>query len=198
MSPILIRKAELFHLKTIARMICSLEQELWPNDHKEFKLKSVVDFLQKTLEDNCMHYCAFVALLDSEIVGVITVCEKAAIYALGNIGEIMEMYILPTFRSRGIGRHLMDAVLEYGRQRGWTIIEVGAPHQPEWARTLEFYKRSGFREIGPRLEMDLDKLSRFGQYAPNKRFSGYKRQVLRAISHMYWAVTDYRTGDAIP
>lgn len=28
---------------------------------------------------------------------------------------------------------------------------VGAPHQPEWARTLSFCLRNGFDEVGPRL-----------------------------------------------
>ena len=35
------------------------------------------------------------------------------------------------------------------------MIEVGAPDLPRWQRTVDFYKRYGFTEIGPRLAFDL-------------------------------------------
>ena len=34
-------------------------------------------------------------------------------------------------------------------------IEVGAPPMPQWQRTLDFYLRAGFVEVGPRLKLPL-------------------------------------------
>ncbi len=31
------------------------------------------------------------------------------------------------------------------------MLEVGAPSVPKWQRTVDFYLRNGFEEVGPRL-----------------------------------------------
>ncbi len=90
-----------------------------------------------------------------EAVGVLTLNECAALYARGRFGEISELYVKSGFRSAGVGAKLIDAACEFGRERKWSMIEVGAPDVPRWQRTVDFYLRYGFKEIGPRLEIDL-------------------------------------------
>lgn len=85
--------------------------------------------------------------------GVMTVNECMAIYAGGRFGEISELYIEPEKRSQGIAPRLLSFALEEGRSRGWKRIEVGAPSQPKWQRTLGFYLANGFEEVGPRLRI---------------------------------------------
>jgi len=85
-------------------------------------------------------------------VAVATVAESASIYALGRFGEIEEFYVKPESRSSGVGHRLIRAVIEHGRTRGWTRVEVGAPPALEWPDSLRFYEREGFTEIGPRLK----------------------------------------------
>lgn len=81
--------------------------------------------------------------------------ESAALFARGTYGIINELYVVPDRRSSGIAQLLIDAAAEMGKQKGWSQLEVGAPRQPMWNRTLAFYLRSGFMEIGPRLALPL-------------------------------------------
>jgi GNAT superfamily N-acetyltransferase len=78
-----------------------------------------------------------------------------AIYVPGRFGIINEFYVLPEYRCFGIGKRLVDQVLELGKQNCWKRIEVGAPNNEMWHRTIEFYLREGFLEIGPRLKKYL-------------------------------------------
>jgi GNAT superfamily N-acetyltransferase len=98
---------------------------------------------------------AFLAFEHEQAIGVMTIAESAAIYAGGEFGVITELYVTPEHRSRGIARALIDAGIGLGRERGWGRLEVGAPRQPAWARTVKFYLRAGFIEIGPRLHLAL-------------------------------------------
>jgi GNAT superfamily N-acetyltransferase len=84
-------------------------------------------------------------------VGVITVSTSAAIYAAGIVGTIQELYVVPALRSAAVGATLLSTVVEVGRASGWNRLEVGAPSQERWKRTIDFYEANGFTEIGPRL-----------------------------------------------
>jgi GNAT superfamily N-acetyltransferase len=64
---------------------------------------------------------------------------------------------VPDFRSAGVGARLIEASIAFGRERGWPNIEVGAPSPPTWQRTVDFYRRHGFEEVGPRLDLTLDR-----------------------------------------
>jgi hypothetical protein len=50
---------------------------------------------------------------------------------------------------------LIGAGAKLGRERGWGRLEVGAPRQPAWERSLNFYLGAGFAEVGPRLRLPL-------------------------------------------
>lgn len=75
--------------------------------------------------------------------------ECAAIYVGGRFGEISELYVVPDARSENVGALLTDAAAAFGRERNWPFIEVGAPSVPAWQRTVDFYLKHGFEEIGP-------------------------------------------------
>lgn len=97
----------------------------------------------------------FIAYEGDRPVGLIMLNQCAAIYAGGLFGEITEMYVLPEMRSNGVAQQLLLKAQDLGRKRAWTRLEVGAPDQPTWQRTLGFYQREGFQETGPRLRMLL-------------------------------------------
>ena len=97
----------------------------------------------------------FLAVEDGQVIAAILLNECAAIYAGGLFGEVTELYVIPDRRSSGVAAALMAAAVAEGRRRGWTRLEVGAPSQPRWARSLAFYHREGVAEIGPRLRRIL-------------------------------------------
>ena len=96
-----------------------------------------------------------IALDGENPVGVVMWNECASIYAGGRFGEVTELYVIPGYRSRGLASRLMEETKKAARLRGWTRLEVGAPDQPTWRRTLSFYLREGFAEVGPRLKLKL-------------------------------------------
>jgi len=92
----------------------------------------------------------FLAFEQGEPLGVIMLSESASIYAAGMFGVITELYVVPAQRSAGVATMLVDAAAALGRERSWGRIEVGALE-----RSLKFYRRAGFVELGPRLHLLL-------------------------------------------
>lgn len=64
---------------------------------------------------------------DNKVAGIVTLQESFAFYADGKYGIINELYVLPGFRSKGMGRLLLDEVKKTGRAKGWHPIDVTAP-----------------------------------------------------------------------
>lgn len=91
---------------------------------------------------------------DDDIAGIITIAECISLYAGGYIGVINELYVLPPYRSEGLGKQLLDAAKALGESRGWKRLEVTTPGD-EYLKTLHFYEREGFYKIGPRYKFEL-------------------------------------------
>ena len=102
------------------------------------------------------NFGAFIAY-DSEDIprGVVTISEACAIYNGGDFGVITELYVDRNSRSEGIGKLLLQSVFDFSDSMNWTKVEVGAPNAEEWPRTIEFYKKNGFKEKGAKLRIDI-------------------------------------------
>jgi GNAT superfamily N-acetyltransferase len=139
----------------VGRLAHALECELWPDQAATLDETRFTTAARRLLNSDSGLW-AFVACVgNGPMVGMLTVNECMALYAGGPFGEIAEVYITPDSRSAGIGGRLVDAAAAFGRRRSWPFMEVGAPAQPRWKRTVAFYHRQGFRDIGPRLELAL-------------------------------------------
>jgi GNAT superfamily N-acetyltransferase len=64
--------------------------------------------------------------------------------------------LVPDHRPKNVGSLLIETAILFARKRGWPNVEVGAPGSPRWKRTVDFYLRHGFEEIGPRLDLELE------------------------------------------
>ena len=82
-------------------------------------------------------FFGFLALERETPVGVMMLAESAAIYAGGWLGVIAELYVAPAHRSAGVAKRLLDAGIALMRERAWDRLEVGAPRQPAWERSLK-------------------------------------------------------------
>lgn len=115
-----------------------------------------VDLPATTLR--CQHYLTqgmytvFIALETDRNtpVGFISLTETCSLYAEGAFGIVPELYVLPAFRSSGVGELLLDAAKVYGQSKGWPRLEVTTPPLPEFDRTLAFYQRNEFEVAGGR------------------------------------------------
>jgi GNAT superfamily N-acetyltransferase len=95
-------------------------------------------------------YLALLARAGGEPIGFAGLSEGRALYAGGPVGTIEELYVAPSWRTRGVGAALLDAVAALGRELGWRRTEVCTPPLPQFARSLAFYERHGFAVTGGR------------------------------------------------
>jgi GNAT superfamily N-acetyltransferase len=85
-----------------------------------------------------------------------TLAESFAVFAGGRYGIINELWVAAETRSAGVGALMIDHLAEFGRQRGWKRLDVSAPQDPRWDRSLEFYLARGFARTGRKLKLMLN------------------------------------------
>jgi GNAT superfamily N-acetyltransferase len=149
-----VRHATPTEAELVGRLAHDLLAELYPDYARQF---GIAGFIAKAATALALRdrFWAFLAEDAGTPVGLITLNECCSIYAGGAFGEIPEFYIAPHWRGRALGARMIDEVKTFGRARGWRNIEVGAPDRENWSRSIAFYKRLGFVEVGPRLDLTL-------------------------------------------
>lgn len=151
-----IRTATPADYDAVGALTWDLIYELSPEWVAERSKESFVETSRTLLSDG-KNFWALIAEFNDEIIATLNINECAAIYAGGAFGEISEFYIKPEFRSKGIGARLIESAKLFCVDKGWTLIEVGAPSAKDWQRTIDFYLQNGFTTIGPRLEISVTK-----------------------------------------
>jgi L-amino acid N-acyltransferase YncA len=89
----------------------------------------------------------FVAELDGEVVGWVAVVPYSRRAVYRGVGE-ESVYVAERARGRGVGRALLEAVIESARAGGLWTLQAGI--FPDNAASLELHRRLGFREVGIR------------------------------------------------
>ena len=146
-----LRHATVADARIVSDLIQKLIAELAPDD--EIDAQTYDEVTAQCLALSTVD--AVLAFDHDTAVGVLMLNACAAVYAGGLFGEISELYVVPGQRSRGVAKALLNFGGKIGRERGWKRLEVGAPLQPAWHKTLAFYLREGFEETGPRLRILL-------------------------------------------
>jgi GNAT superfamily N-acetyltransferase len=132
------------HTGIVAEMLAALFEEV---EHTPTAAEIAAIFSDIEADD---HHSTLLAIDDDgDPAGVITVVESLSLYAGGYIGVINELYVVPQYRSEGVGKMLLDAVKDLAEERGWQRLELTTPGE-EFEKTLRFYEREGFNRIGPR------------------------------------------------
>ena len=93
-------------------------------------------------------------LRDSETMGAFEGAEILGVAGLranqgpkeSHKGTLVGMYVRPQARNRGVGRRLVEAVIEVARTRGVELLQLAVVSDNEPARRL--YARLGFVEYG--------------------------------------------------
>lgn len=137
------------HTGVVAEMLASLFAEVGHT----LTAPEIADMFIEIDEDS-LHSTLLAMNDDGEAVGVLTLVESLALYAGGRIGVINELYVVPPYRSEGVGKILLDAAKELAEERGWQRLEVTTPGE-QYEKTLQFYEREGFLPIGPRYKFEL-------------------------------------------
>jgi PhnO protein len=89
-------------------------------------------------------------------VGFLSCHVQQLLHHAGPVGEIQEMYVLPDWRSQGVGQQLVEYLVAIARQEGWVNLEVTSNRRR--IRTHAFYERMGFTATHVKLVMPLTNL----------------------------------------
>lgn len=137
------------HTAIVAEMLANLFEDVGHT----LTAVEIADVFVK-MDEDAMHSTLLAFNDDGDAVGVLTMVESLALYAGGRIGVINELYVVPPYRSEGVGKMLLDAAKELAEERGWQRLEVTTPGA-QYEKTLRFYEREGFMPIGPRYKYPL-------------------------------------------
>lgn len=120
--------------------------------------KESIQFLDNQLIQNLLSNNRTIILkaVDNEnnIIGLLSLTESQAIYSGGNFGAIDDMYVIPKFRSKGIGAKMLDHVKEIAKEKKWKRINVTAPTENN-KYTIQFYNQNGFVFTGPKMKYKI-------------------------------------------
>jgi GNAT superfamily N-acetyltransferase len=91
------------------------------------------------------------------VVGVLAASWQHAVHVPGRYGTIQDLWVHPDWRSKAIGRDLVDSFCEIAREVGAKRIEVGLPRESfeRIEATEAFYRANGFEHLGPRMRRKL-------------------------------------------
>jgi GNAT superfamily N-acetyltransferase len=150
-SEVRIRYAGAEHSERVARLVLALFAEIG----HEMPAADAHRAARQLLTGGDRHYVALLAETNdgAEPVGVLTLAESCATYAGGRFGIIQEFYVAPEFRSRGVGSELLRAAQTHANQQAWHRLEVTAPFGDRFLRSVGFYRKNGFTDSGPRLNL---------------------------------------------
>ena len=153
-----ITEAKPTDAEDIAALVKELLEEIMAETgvkHFSFNGEETITRAREFLEGG--QYKVFLAIDGEEKpIGFAAVYESYALYAEGAFGTMSELYVRPGFRSEGVGKDLVGAVIEWGNKQGWKRLEVTTPPLPQFKKTLSFYEREGFEVSGgKKLKLDL-------------------------------------------
>jgi branched-chain amino acid aminotransferase len=88
-----------------------------------------------------------------DIVGVLSASYQLALHVPGRYALIQDLWVHPSWRSRSVGRELLQALFELARRQGMARAEVGLPRESFAGirATERFYAHNGFEHLGPRM-----------------------------------------------
>jgi len=107
----------------------------------------------RELVENESSGALLIAEASEEIVGVLAASWQHAIHVPGRYGTIQDLWVHPQWRSRAVGRDLIEGLVALAGELGIGRLEVGLP-QESFAQidaTERFYLGNGFEQLGPRM-----------------------------------------------
>lgn len=143
----MIRKAYKKDAQAVAKLLSQLGCEI---KEKTGAIINTDKALITTLFKNNLNtkFQGFVYEEDKKIKGVILFYYSFSLYAKGEFLTVTELFVQKEYRKQGVGKKLLDSIIDTIKNRSITRIELTTPPLPEFQKTLEFYLNSGFEITG--------------------------------------------------
>jgi PhnO protein len=141
-SSLHIRPAAESDENTIYEMICDLES-------RELSRRAFSNVFHTNLAQE--RICYLVAELDQKPVGMGSCHVQLLLHHVCMVAEIQEMYVIPEYRSKEIGKALVGQLVAFAKSKGALQIEVTSNNVRENAH--RFYEKEGFKKSHVKLVM---------------------------------------------
>ena len=132
-SNLQIRKSQNQDLDFIYKSICELENE-------ELDLKVFKEIFNENISNPKNLY--LIAKNENEGLGFISFHTQNLLHHCGRVGEIQEFFIDQNHRGKGIGRQLIEKIMQFANQNSLKSIEVTTNRKRE--ENVLIYENLGF------------------------------------------------------
>lgn len=130
-----IRRATVGDEHTLYLMICGLENTEMDRDAFNFVFR-------RNVGNKYIAY--FIAEIEGVAAGMASCHIQTLLHHVAFVAEIQEMFVYEEFRSRNIGKALMQQVADFAKTEGAIQLEVTSRSYREDAH--RFYQREGFEK----------------------------------------------------
>ncbi len=149
-------KAKLADLDELVRLRIEFLKEVQAAETRQFseeELKtSLREYLSKSMQND--EFVAWLAIYNDEIIATSGLCffQITPGFTLidGKIAYILNIYTLPEWRGKGVGKQIFDCILKEAINRGYKRISL---HASDDGRPV--YEKFGFRLTGDEMELRL-------------------------------------------
>ena len=133
--PILTRQVTINDLDAVYTFVCGLEGEHFD--------KSI---FRRCFEANMgkEHYRYLLATIGNTPIGYISCHGQILLHHNGLVYEIQEMYVMPEYRNKGVGKLLLDALIAVISKDDYVLLEVCSSFKRVDAH--RFYEANGFEK----------------------------------------------------
>ncbi len=114
--------------------------------HFNVDIPLAVDLCEKYVSNGV--YSVMAAFDGNKVIGFGAMCESHSLYAEGAFGIVQEFYVIPEYRSKDVGKSLIQKIIAFAKSKEWKRLELCTPPIPEFDRTVEFYQSNGFEITG--------------------------------------------------
>jgi len=137
---ILIREASIKDFTDVYQFICELQG-------KVFDKETMSTLYNENISNP--NYIYLVASEDNNTVGYASCHVQNLLHHAGKIAEIQEMFVLPKYRSTGVGKLMMDDIKKRVKEKGVLQLEVTTRSIRE--KAIQFYIREAFQDSHKKL-----------------------------------------------
>lgn len=135
-----IRRARAKDFESVYQFVCDLQSKIFD---KEILKRLYLENLRK--KDNFY----LVAAQDELLIGYLSCHIQVLLHHAGKVAEIQEIFVLPEYRSRGVGKLLVDEIKHRTNKAGAIQLEVTTRVIRE--KAIAFYRRESFEDSHKKL-----------------------------------------------